>query len=76
MPMFCPDCGSILRPKEKAGKKILFCSCGFSKNPEEGETAGDNNQMLMWLLGIAVLGVVLAYFSKSGGSKMTKPKGE
>tara|TARA_Y100000310_G_scaffold324031_1_gene385337 strand:+ start:12967 stop:13278 length:312 start_codon:yes stop_codon:yes gene_type:complete len=32
--MFCPDCGSILRPKEKAGKKVLFCSCGFSKQPD------------------------------------------
>ncbi len=36
--MFCPNCGSILRPKEKAGKRTLFCSCGFSKAPEE-ETA-------------------------------------
>jgi transcription factor S len=36
--MFCPECGSILRPKEKAGKKILFCSCGFTKLPDE-ETA-------------------------------------
>ena len=33
--MFCPKCGSILRPKEKGGKKILFCSCGFTKSPEE-----------------------------------------
>jgi transcription factor S len=32
--MFCEKCGSILRPKEKAGKKILYCSCGFSKTPE------------------------------------------
>ena len=36
--MFCPDCGSILRPKEKGGKKVLYCSCGFSKVPDE-ETA-------------------------------------
>ena len=36
--MFCPTCGSILRPKDKAGKKVLFCSCGFSKAPDE-ETA-------------------------------------
>jgi len=36
--MFCPECGSILRPKEKSGKKILFCSCGFSKTPD-GESA-------------------------------------
>lgn len=33
--MFCPECGSILRPKEKGGKKILFCSCGYTKNPDE-----------------------------------------
>jgi transcription factor S len=32
--MFCPDCGSILRPKDKGGKKIMFCSCGFSKEPD------------------------------------------
>ena len=37
--MFCPKCGSLLRPKEKAGKRILFCSCGFTKAPgEEIET--------------------------------------
>ncbi len=37
--MFCPKCGSILRPKEKAGKKILFCSCGFTKKPEDEKVA-------------------------------------
>ncbi|HIJ11877.1 TPA: transcription factor S [Candidatus Woesearchaeota archaeon] len=36
--MFCEKCGSILRPKEKAGKKILYCSCGFTKTKGE-ETA-------------------------------------
>lgn len=29
--MFCPECGSLLRPKDKGGKKTLYCSCGFSK---------------------------------------------
>lgn len=38
--MFCPKCGSILRPKEKGGKKVLFCSCGFTKEPE-GETSAE-----------------------------------
>jgi transcription factor S len=33
--MFCPKCGSILRPKDKAGKKVLYCGCGFTKKPEE-----------------------------------------
>lgn len=29
--MFCPKCGSILRPKDKGGKRVLFCTCGFTK---------------------------------------------
>jgi len=33
--LFCPKCGSILRPKEKTGKKFLWCSCGFTNNLEE-----------------------------------------
>jgi len=33
--MFCPECGSILRPKDKGGKRILFCSCGYTKAPED-----------------------------------------
>ena len=41
--MFCPECGSILRPKEKAGKKILYCSCGFTKQPEEESAAMTEN---------------------------------
>ncbi|PIN74423.1 transcription factor S [Candidatus Woesearchaeota archaeon CG10_big_fil_rev_8_21_14_0_10_45_16] len=41
--MFCEQCGSILRPKEKGGKKILFCSCGFTKSPEgESVTLTEN----------------------------------
>jgi DNA-directed RNA polymerase subunit M len=37
--MFCPKCGSILRPKEKGSKKILYCSCGFTKNLDEEKSA-------------------------------------
>ena len=33
--MFCPKCGSILRPKDKAGKRVLYCDCGFTKTPGE-----------------------------------------
>ncbi|MBS3124510.1 transcription factor S [Candidatus Woesearchaeota archaeon] len=29
--MFCPKCGSMLKPKDKGGKRILQCTCGFSK---------------------------------------------
>lgn len=36
--MFCPKCGSILRPKDKSGKKVLYCDCGFSKSAN-GESA-------------------------------------
>ena len=35
--MFCPECSSILRPKEKSGKKTLFCSCGYVKEREDDE---------------------------------------
>ncbi len=37
--MFCPECGSILRPKEKSGKKVLYCACGYTKAQEEADTA-------------------------------------
>ncbi len=37
--MFCPKCGSILRPKMKSTKKVLFCSCGFSKSPDQEESS-------------------------------------
>jgi transcription factor S len=33
--MFCPKCSSILRPKDKGGKRLLYCDCGFSKVPGE-----------------------------------------
>lgn len=33
--MFCEKCGSILRPKQKGAKKVLFCSCGFTKSIDE-----------------------------------------
>ena len=36
--MFCPKCGSILRPRERAGKKILYCSCGFTKQNDDQPT--------------------------------------
>lgn len=37
--MFCPKCGALLRPKDKGAKKVLYCSCGFTKLPEEGDSA-------------------------------------
>lgn len=35
--MFCPKCGSILRPRDKGGKKVLYCNCGFTKNMNKEE---------------------------------------
>lgn len=34
--LFCPKCGSILKPKTEKGKNILFCSCGFVNKDTEG----------------------------------------
>lgn len=35
---FCPKCGSLLRPeKNKAGKTILKCSCGYKSSSKEAE---------------------------------------
>ena len=33
--LFCPKCSSLLRPKEEKGKKVLYCSCGFTKRDAE-----------------------------------------
>lgn len=33
--MFCPKCGSLLRPKQEGSKKSMVCSCGYKpKNIE------------------------------------------
>lgn len=31
--MFCPKCGSLLKPKKK--KKIIVCSCGYKTKSRE-----------------------------------------
>jgi len=28
--MFCPKCGSLLKPKTEKKKKVLACSCGYT----------------------------------------------
>lgn len=35
--MFCPKCGSILKPKKIKGKAIMSCSCGYSSKDEKPE---------------------------------------
>lgn len=32
--MFCPKCGSIMRPKSEGAKKFLLCSCGHKSANE------------------------------------------
>lgn len=44
--MFCPKCGSILRPKDKAGKRVLYCHCGFTKSPEEGDMSAELKEIV------------------------------
>lgn len=34
--MFCPKCGSMLRPKADKGKKVMACGCGYVA--KEGES--------------------------------------
>ena len=35
--MFCPKCGSLLRPKVEGSKKILYCSCGYKSKDKKLE---------------------------------------
>jgi transcription factor S len=30
--MFCPTCGSLLKPKQLKEKRILACSCGYTSS--------------------------------------------
>ncbi|GIU69612.1 MAG: transcription factor S [Candidatus Woesearchaeota archaeon] len=32
--MFCPKCGSMLRPKLYRDKKVMACSCGYIENKD------------------------------------------
>lgn len=36
--VFCPKCGALLRLKEKAGKKVLWCTCGFASELVKDKT--------------------------------------
>lgn len=29
--MFCPKCGSILKPKKDKNKRVMHCSCGYTQ---------------------------------------------
>ena len=33
--LFCPDCGSIMMPKEEGRKALLVCHCGYSHVEKE-----------------------------------------
>ncbi len=32
--LFCPKCGSLLKPKIEGNKKFLICSCGYKAETE------------------------------------------
>jgi len=34
--MFCPKCGSILKPKKADGKNVMACSCGHVNKNVKG----------------------------------------
>lgn len=36
--MFCPKCGSMLRPKLVKDKKVMACSCGFTDSKSDIKT--------------------------------------
>ena len=36
--MFCPKCGSLLRPKTDKKRKVLACSCGYTSKDVESAT--------------------------------------
>jgi DNA-directed RNA polymerase subunit M len=33
--MFCPKCGSLLRPKTDKKRKVMACSCGYTNKDVE-----------------------------------------
>ena len=35
--MFCPKCGSILKPVKDKGKIVMGCSCGYSDKKIKGQ---------------------------------------
>jgi hypothetical protein len=49
--MFCPKCGSILRPVEKKGKKVLGCSCGhIAEKGQKFEVKEKGKKLSLWLM--------------------------
>jgi transcription factor S len=36
--MFCPKCGSLLKPKADKKKKVLACSCGYTSKDIDSAT--------------------------------------
>ena len=41
--LFCPKCGSILRPKIENNKKVMYCSCGH-KSKAKGFQLKETNR--------------------------------
>ena len=39
--MFCPKCGSLLRPKVDKKKKIMACTCGYASKDSSTTTISE-----------------------------------
>jgi len=35
--MFCPKCGSLLRPKKSGNRIVKYCSCGYTSKDSSDE---------------------------------------
>lgn len=39
--MFCPKCGSLLRPKVDKKKKVMACTCGYTSKEASSTTISE-----------------------------------
>lgn len=42
--LFCPKCGSMLRPKLVRDKKVMACSCGYIENKDSKFVLTEKNK--------------------------------
>ena len=44
---FCPDCGSIMMPKNVDGKKVIKCACGYESKDKEVGKLGETGKKVV-----------------------------
>ena len=42
--LFCPKCGSILKPTKKGDKSIMTCACGYTNEASGGASLKDTSK--------------------------------